>query len=227
MPKKIMILTSLLVLGLLILVGCTWGPTTPKKSDQQPVKSKTAVKADNQLDKPTTAEKATESSKSDKSAGKAQINLLQGIKLLADQGRIINSEFPVRATVIETVKNKWGVPDKEEYIAAAKGTYVTYAKQKAVFGFNKGSQIFDVRSYDTRLSQITMSDVKNVLGQPDNIHHYNTEDMLVYNLGDDYQLLFIFPEATQQNPNPVLNHYNVFYPDGSVNSMADDPGLKY
>ncbi|OPX87640.1 MAG: hypothetical protein A4E53_02419 [Pelotomaculum sp. PtaB.Bin104] len=92
---------------------------------------------------------------------------------------------------------------------------------------NKGSQIFDVRSYDDSLKQITLSKVKEVLGMPQNTHHYDTEDMLAYQAGEKYQLLFLFPKASQQNADPQLNHYNVFYPKGTVNSMANDPGIKY
>ncbi|WP_114679251.1 DUF4309 domain-containing protein [Desulfotruncus alcoholivorax] len=51
--------------------------------------------------------------------------------------------------------------------------------------------------------------------------------MLVYQAGEKYQLLFIFPKATQQNSDPQLDHYNVFYPSGSANLMADDPGIRY
>ncbi|SFG11136.1 protein of unknown function [Desulfotomaculum arcticum] len=169
---------------------------------------------------------AASNSSSSESQNDAQA-LLNEIKQLARQGQVINCEFPVETTVIETVTEKWGEPDKEEYIPAAKGRYATYAEHNLVLGINKGSQIFDVRSYDNRVKQVTMSKVKDVLGAPDNTHHYDTEDMLVYNVGEKYQLLFMFPKATQQNPDPQLDHYNVFYPRGTVNMMADDPGIKY
>jgi hypothetical protein len=157
----------------------------------------------------------------------AQAMLLRDIVQLAGQGKTINCQFPVEATVIETVRDAWGEPDKTEYIAAAKGTYDTYADRDAVFGFNKGSQIFDVRSFDDSIKQVTMSKVKEVLGEPENTHHFDTEDMLVYQAGEKYQLLFIFPRADDQDPDPRLDHYNVFYPRGTVNMMADDPGIKY
>ncbi|MEG6615949.1 YjgB family protein [Peptococcaceae bacterium 1198_IL3148] len=158
---------------------------------------------------------------------KTDTALLDQIIETAHQGQIFNCEFPVETTVIEDVKAKWGEADKEEYIAEAKGTYATYDEQNVVFGFNKGSQIFDVRSYDDSIKEIAMSQVREVLGSPDNAHYYDTEDMLVYQIGEKYQLLFIFPKATPENPDPKLDHYNVFYPHGTVNLMADDPGIKY
>jgi len=157
----------------------------------------------------------------------AQATLLNDIEQLAQQGKVINCEFAVETTVIDTVKEQWGDADKEDYIPDAKGTYATYAKHNVDFGFNKGSQIFDVRSYDYRLKEITMSKVKEVLGTPENTHQFETEDMLVYQVGEQYQLLFIFPKSTEENSAPQLDHYNVFYPRGTVNSMADDPGIKY
>ena len=153
--------------------------------------------------------------------------LLNQISQLAQQGKIINCEFPVEKTVIDTVEEKWGKPDKVDYVAQAKGSYATYGKHKVVFGFNKGSQIFDVRSFDDQVKQITMSKVKEVLGKPGNTLQYDTEDMLVYQAGENYELLFIFPKANQQDADPKLDHYNVFYPRGTVNLMADDPGISY
>jgi len=157
----------------------------------------------------------------------AQAALLKKIGQLAQQGKIINCEFPVETTVIDTVREQWGDADEENYIPEAKGTYVTYTKNNVAFGVNKGSQIFDVRSYDSSLKQVTIAKVKEVLGTPENTHHYDTEDMLAYKVGYKYQLLFLFPKAAQRNSDPVLDHYNVFYPQGTVNSMAEDPGIKY
>lgn len=203
--------TTLLLLCLIFLVGCA----SPEKGAlQQPG--------------PQSGGSSTESSSSNQEPNNdAQATLLKEIIQLAQQGMIVNCEFPVETTVIETVKEKWGDPDKEDYVPAAKGTYVTYAKRNVVVGFNKGSQIFDVRSYDNSLKQITMAKVKEVLGTPENTHHFDTDDMLVYTAGEKYQLLFIFSKDDQQNSDFQLNHYNVFYPRGTVNSMADDPGIKY
>jgi len=108
------------------------------------------------------------------------------------------------------VKEQWGEPDKAEYIYTAKGTYATYAQRSVVFGYNKGSQIFDVRSYGDSIKELTRNKVEEVLGAPANTHYYTTEDMLVYQAGEKYQLLFIFPKASQQNADPRLDHYNVF-----------------
>ncbi|WP_390621929.1 DUF4309 domain-containing protein [Paenibacillus thiaminolyticus] len=41
-------------------------------------------------------------------------------------------------------KNNAGEPDKDEF--AGQGMYATYEKRHIVFGYNKGMQLFDVRS---------------------------------------------------------------------------------
>jgi hypothetical protein len=206
-----MFLIALLLLSLVLIAGCaSTKQGTLEQPDPQAAKNSTESTNSSPVQKPD-----------------SQAALLNEIMQLARQGKIINCEFPVETTVIETVKQKWGDPDQEEYISAAKGRYATYLKHNVAFGSNKGSQIFDVRSYDNKLKELMMSKVKEVLGTPENIHQYDTEYMLVYKAGEKYQLLFIFPKATQQNPDPQLDHYNVFYPRGTVNSMADDPGIKY
>ncbi|WP_031515070.1 YjgB family protein [Desulfofalx alkaliphila] len=177
-------------------------------------------------------ERQTEADISKNQETKAVVNdydneLLHEIFQLAQQGKVINCEFSVESTVIDTVKEKWGEPDRADYIAAAKGTYATYLEHDVVFGYNKGSQIFDVRSYRDKLKEITLSGLYDTLGKPDNIHNYDSEVMLVYRAGEKYQLLFIFPKINEQNPDPHLDHYNVFYPRGTVNLMSGDPGLDY
>ncbi len=193
----------MLCLILTVAVGCAAEKQTERNTNKEPIET------------------------TDKQQNDELADLVWQIFQKARQGKIINCEFPVETTVIDTVKKEWGNPTHENYIAAAKGTYATYTKQKVTFGYNKGSQIFDVRCQDNILQQVTMSKVKEVLGPPDNTHHYTTEDMLVYQVNEKYQLLFIFPKVAEQNSEPVLSHYNVFYPRGTVNSMAGDPGIKY
>lgn len=77
------------------------------------------------------------SSSSSEQKNDAQAVLLNEIVQLAQQGKVINCEFPVETTVIDTVKEQWGDADKEDYVPAAKGTYATYEKNNVVFGFNK------------------------------------------------------------------------------------------
>lgn len=158
-----------------------------------------------------------------------QKKFINKIVALAKEGKIINSEFAIDNS-IDDVKNAWGDPDKEEYIADAKGTYCTYEKQGAVFAYNKGLRIFEVRSFDQQLKSLTLEDVKRVLGKPayDKMIFGNQHHMIGYKINDeDYKLEFVFPKESADHPNPTLDHLNVLDPSGTVNSMKGDPGREW
>jgi hypothetical protein len=153
--------------------------------------------------------------------------LISNLMELAKQGKVINSEFQAKATTIEEVKKEWGEPEKSDWIAAAKGTYATYPKYNLVFGFNKGSQIFEVRSFDPRIQELSLTDIKGAFGTPAYDVKVGGEEIIGYKAGNDYKLLLVFPEPTEEKPNPLLDHYSVLYPRGTVNSMADDAGREW
>lgn len=151
--------------------------------------------------------------------------LLTNIESLALQGKIINCVFPVKSTNIAAIQEKWGKADTSDYVSAAKGTYDTYSKYSVAFGYNKGAQIFEVRSFDKELSKITMSLVKKEYGKPGYDYKSKTEEVLGYKVTDKFKVLFVF--SIKSGSDPALDHYSVFYPDGTINSMAGDPGREW
>ena len=157
----------------------------------------------------------------------AHKTLMQNMQKAAQQGKVINCDFAVKSNVIEDVQDKWGKEDKSEYIASAKGMYVTYSKHNAVFGYNKGSQLFEVRSFDSQLKDLSLSMVKAVLGNPAHDVKSGSEEIIGYVINDDYKILMVFPSATTSGGDAKMDHYSVFYPKGTVNSMADDPGREW
>src|SRR5665648_201106 len=154
-------------------------------------------------------------------------SLLSNMMVLGQQGKVINSNFPAKTTTIEDVEKVWGKADKTDYVAAAKGRYATYTSRNAVFGINKGEQIFEIRSYDSRLKGVTLSKAKETLGTPAYDVKNNGQEIIGYTAGSEFKVEMIFPQPTNDNPNPVMDHYNVLYPQGTVNSMADDPGRQW
>lgn len=157
----------------------------------------------------------------------SQTQLLDSIKKLAQQGKIINCDFPVKSTSLQDVIQKWGKADKSDWVAQAKGEYTTYSKHNVVFGSNKGDQIFEVRSFGSQLEQLSLSMVKKVLGTP----AYNTkssgEQIIGYTAGKEYKIEFVFSTPANGNNDPIVNHYSVLYPAGTVNNMSNDPGRKW
>lgn len=147
---------------------------------------------------------------------------------LASAGQVINDDkFPAKTSNYGSVENAWGKADQTTYVAAAKGTYATYSSRHLVFGFNKGMQIFEVRSFDPALKSITLAKVKAVLGTPAYNKTINGQQIIGYPEGREFKLEFVFSQATAGNSDPSLDHYNVLYPQGTVNSMADDPGRQW
>jgi hypothetical protein len=150
--------------------------------------------------------------------------LLSNMMASAKKGKIISCDFSVKTTNIDEVEKVWGKPDQIDWVSAAKGNYGTYSKYNVVLGYNKGGQIFEVRSNSSQLKGITLATAKKVLGTPDHDAKVNGQEIIGYKASSSFKLELVFPQPTNSKPNPVIDHYNVLYPGGTVNSMADDPG---
>jgi Antirepressor regulating drug resistance, predicted signal transduction N-terminal membrane component len=155
-----------------------------------------------------------------------QDQLLQSINNLAKQGKIINSDFQAKTTNLQDIEKAWGKADKSEWVGAAKGMYTTYTKRNVVFGSNKGDQVFEVRSYDKKLNEVTLQMVKKYFGNPAYNVKSNGEQILGYVASKDFKILFVFSGTSGSN-DTKLDHYSVLYPKGTVNNMADDPGREW
>lgn len=153
-------------------------------------------------------------------------SLLFNMMVLGKQGKVINSDYAAKTTTIEDVEKVWGKADKTDAVASA-GRYATYTSHSVVFGVNKGDQLFEVRSYDSRLKGVTLSKAKEVLGTPAYDVKTNGQEIIGYTAGSEFKVEMIFPQPTKDIPNPVMDHYNVLYPQGTVNNMADDPGRQW
>lgn len=199
-------------------VGCTNPPANPPDNTGQNGNGGTSNNNGNTNNSGNPPAKTNEEQK----------ELINNIVALAKQGKVINSDFAADGNVIDDVKKAWGNPDKEEYIADAKGTYCTYEKRGVVFAYNKGLRLFEVRSFDKRVKTIAIEDVKMVLGTPahDKII-FGNQHIIGYKVNETYKLEFVFPKESADHPNPTLDHMNVLYPAGTVNSMKGDPGREW
>lgn len=228
--KNTWIKWSILLLSLSLMIGCS-NSISPQKSTTDKTQTQNIV-PDTTTSKPATNDNSsvkpddntnTHTPVIDNSQKKVLSNILQ----LAKQGKVINCEFPVNTTVIESVEKKWGQPDKTDWIPAAKGNYSTFLKKNVVFGFNKGSQIFEVRSLDKSLNKISRSMINDFFGPPAYDVIVNGEEIIGYIASQDYKILFVFPKALANGKSQFLDHYSVLYPRGTLNNMADDPGRQW
>ena len=106
-----------------------------------------------------------------------------------------------------------GKANKTEY--AGNGMYATFTNKNIVFGFNKGSQVFDVRSYHAELKLITLQEIEKALGKPSSVKENGEDKIYVYKVNNQYELKFVIPKSTGK-----VDRISVFSPEDSINKMA-------
>lgn len=138
---------------------------------------------------------------------------LEALLQLAKQGKVPGVEYAAHSDIIDDVEAAWGEPDTED--RAGKGVYATYTDKHVVFGFNKGSQIFDVRSSAADLQKLTLKQIEKVLGKPADTTVNGRDKIYIYQANKQYQLKFIIPDSTG-----TVDHISVFSVHDSINNMA-------
>ncbi len=207
---------------LALLAGCS-SLTGAQNSDQNSPQESTVNQGENSGQNSSTSSESGQQNQ-ESAASADHSSLINSIMEQAKQGKVPGCEFSVRTTVIDQVEDAWGKADTTDYVAAAKGSYATYASRGITFGFNKGEQIFEVRSSGKQVKQISLSQIEKALGTPTYHLDNQTEKIIGYVASSDYKLEFVLDKSKS---NPFVDHVNVLYPAGTVNSMADDPGRQW
>lgn len=187
---------------------------TPGVFDSAVSRSASPVPSSSPSPSPSATNPPSESPGSSEAEDSAASKEIQQLFALAEEGKVPGISFAAHLSLIEDVKKEWGEGDKEEF--AGKGVYVTYADKNAVLGYNKGSQIFDVRSDSSELQQLTLDQIEQVLGQPADTAKNGTDQIYTYKANDQFQLKFIISASTGK-----VDHISVFSPEDAVNNMAD------
>ncbi|MGL5352271.1 MAG: YjgB family protein [Clostridium sp.] len=157
-----------------------------------------------------------------------KVDYINNIKDNAINGMVINCDFKVKENIMTNVRNLWGEEDKIDEVVAAKGNYSTYSSKDIVFGWNKGEEIFEIRSYLKDNKVLNLRDIKNVLGNPDYDVVTNINERIVgYKLNDNFKLEFVLNNGNSKEQNQFVDHYSVFYPKGTINNMAGDSGREW
>ncbi|MDI4649156.1 YjgB family protein [Cohnella hashimotonis] len=132
---------------------------------------------------------------------------------LAKEGKAPGISYVAHDSLIDDVKKDWGKPDSDDM--AGKGFYAVYSKHHAAFGYNKGSQLFDIRSSDAKLQKLTLLQIEQTLGKPSSTTKSGDDTIYVYETGKEFQLKFAIPKSTGK-----VDHISVFSKTGSRNNMA-------
>ena len=155
----------------------------------------------------------TDSSTKDTVMNQKSINHVKRLFELAKEGKVPNVPFAAHTGDIEEIEKAWGKADKTEQ--AGNGMYATFTNKNVSFGFNKGSQVFDVRSYHAELKSITLQEIEKALGKPTSVKVNGEDKIYVYKVNNQFELKFIIPKSTGK-----VNHISVFSPEDSINKMA-------
>lgn len=151
--------------------------------------------------------------------GKSSIvNVVKSIDAAAMKGQLVGLPYVSGKSTVDEIETAWGQPTSQT--SAGAGIYASFSAHNAAFGFNKGEQLFDLRSYAPNLHPITVASVEQVLGRPGAIHYYGEQTILMYPAGPNYQLQWVFDAPTAGSTTPHLDHISVFSPQATVDSMA-------
>ncbi|NOU92393.1 polysaccharide deacetylase family protein [Paenibacillus sp. LMG 31456] len=143
-----------------------------------------------------------------------ETELLGQILDSAREGRVWINEFVVGQSTIDQVESQWGKSDTND--EAGLGMYASFTGRKASFGYNKLNRlVFDSRSYDQSLQNLTLDIIVQSLGPSDSKTEIGTDDIYIYKVSPKNQLKFIIPKGTSK-----VDHISVFS-EGSVLKEAE------
>jgi peptidoglycan-N-acetylglucosamine deacetylase len=128
---------------------------------------------------------------------------VQKIVSLASTGLVLNNPFAAHHSSFSEVKKAWGDPDKIDQVG--NGYYATYSNRFTVFGYNQDGLIYDVRSNEPSIQDLTLADIKKVMGNPEKTTSLQDDQIYTYQLNKEYQLKWIIPITTNK-----VDHISVY-----------------
>ncbi|MBG0961987.1 YjgB family protein [Bacillus sp. SRB1LM] len=188
-------------------------PTTENSKNEQNNTFEEKKEPDEKSNKEGSTKPKIDPSTKDTVINQKSINHVKELFELAKEGKVPNVPFAAHTGDIEEIEKTWGKADKTEQ--AGNGMYATFTNKNVSFGFNKGSQVFDVRSYHAALKSITLQEIEKALGKPASIKVNSEDKIYVYRVNNQFELKFIIPKSTGK-----VNHISVFSPEDSINKMA-------
>jgi hypothetical protein len=121
---------------------------------------------------------------------------------LAGSGKVIGSNFAANKNTLTDVKKEYGEPNAK----SKNFPYYIYSKRRLDFGVGKKDLIYDVRSHDPKLMEITRSEVVRILGEPNEIKHNTGESIYIYHVnGFKFKLIYFL-----NKDDPTIHHSSVY-----------------
>ncbi|MDF9412835.1 DUF4309 domain-containing protein [Brevibacillus laterosporus] len=137
------------------------------------------------------------------------IDFLQRMNESASKGLLVE-DFVVGRTTKEQIEQRWGKADKTD--TPYKTTYAIYRKHGTVVGYDSKGLLIEIRSFDLRLQDIHLSEVKTALGEKlKGYFNRNKEQIFTYPLNSEFQLQVVISPVTNKNTDPLVDHINVIH----------------
>lgn len=223
--KKFILTLLIVALSLFTFVSCTTNNVENNITNNEDSTKNSPNKTDEST-KPSNDKTNSKDNESTNTENDSKEILLQSISSNAKDGKVIECDFKAKYNIIDDVIKSWGNDYESNFVESAKGTYYTFKNRNEAFGTNKGGEIFEVRTFNPKLKTLSFKDILNYFGNPDyDILSKSKERIIGYVINDDFKILFVFNNGTDENP--YLDHYNILYPNGTKNLMADDPGREW
>ncbi|WP_026573690.1 beta-N-acetylhexosaminidase [Bacillus sp. UNC438CL73TsuS30] len=166
-------------------------------------------------------------SKSDQDKTSSLGSLVKETFSLSKEGKVAHTPFISGKTEIKEIHTKWGEPN--QITETASGIYEEYGNHHVVVGYHD-ELVNDIRSYDSGLKSIPLNEIKKIGGEPDEVRYYkdSTHDQMifVYHVTSKYDLKWILPKQTDQEPNPKVDHISVYTEvkkQSEISSQSGDP----
>ncbi|MGG1779839.1 YjgB family protein, partial [Bacillus paranthracis] len=157
-------------------------PTTENSKNEQNNTSEEKKEPDEKSNKAGSTKPKIDPSTKDTVINQKSINHVKELFELAKEGKVPNVPFAAHTGDIEEIEKAWGKADKTEQ--AGNGMYATFTNKNVSFGFNKGSQVFDVRSYHAELKSITFQEIEKALGKPAAVKVNGEDKIYVYKVNN-------------------------------------------
>jgi beta-N-acetylhexosaminidase len=142
---------------------------------------------------------------------KNEQKLVEEIFSLSKEGKVPNIPFVSGKTEWKEVNKEWG--NSNNISETAKGRYEDYETHRSTIGY-ADQTVNDIRSYDSKLLNISLNEIKRTGGEPDTIRYYKDslydQMILVYHVTTATDLLWVLPITTEQEPNPKVDHISLF-----------------
>lgn len=146
--------------------------------------------------------------KEDRMKDERNEKVLSEILLLAEHGQIPGNDWFAGSTKYQEVTEKLGDPDRKN--RAGNGLYAIFEDQNLAVGLTENKLVFDLRSSVSNLKKITRADTEKAAVVPvaDEIRHIDEQDILVYEMNEEFELKFTFLSSDEDEP---IDHVSVVH----------------